>query len=107
MHDTFWEKWHWGTYSPLHGDIVFVNQDLTTTDDVNGNGEQSKKPTTSWWQRFKFSGSGADGSEKVGKKGRKQRSEKMYKVKRLKPSDKFEIDSEADSSVVDLTAYTR
>lgn len=79
----------------MHGDVVFVNQDLSTTFVDGQDGERGK-----WWQHFKFSGMPGSGEEKGQLK--KKRTRTLYKVRNSKPGDKFEIDSEVNMSVVDL-----
>ncbi|KAF9450992.1 hypothetical protein P691DRAFT_788099 [Macrolepiota fuliginosa MF-IS2] len=102
----FWEKWHWGAYSPVHGDVVFVNQDAGAG--VSGERGSKAQVPAQWWQKFNFigdtwvgDGAVVEGGEQ-GKKKKKQRTRTLYKVRRLKPNEKFEIDSGADITYLEV-----
>lgn len=94
----------------MHGDVVFVNQD--TGAGVSGERGSRAQVPAQWWQKFNFIGDTWAGDEAIieaGEQGKKkkQRTRTLYKVKNLKPNEKFEIDSGADMSVVDLTSGSR
>jgi len=95
-HDAFWEKWRWGIYSPVHGDVVYVNHDPPTAVIPPGaQGNQGKGSSESWWQKLGVSDVLGTGGKKEPAKKR-HRAKTLYKVKRLKRGGTFEIDSTTD-----------
>jgi hypothetical protein len=106
LYESFWENWHWGTYSPVEGDVVFSNHDVNIGD--NGANEDPKARSgerlSTWWE--KVTSVIVSGVANRGKKNKKPRTGELYKVRSLKPGEKFEIDSFASWEIVDLTAGT-
>lgn len=103
-HDAFWEKWRWGIYSPVHGDVVYANHHdpptatATATIPPGAQGNLAGKGSSgssSWWHKLGLSGVLGVGGKKESTKKR-HRAKTLYKVKRLKRGGTFEIDSTTD-----------
>ncbi|KAJ3575194.1 hypothetical protein NP233_g1247 [Leucocoprinus birnbaumii] len=107
LYESFWEKWNWGTYSPVDGDATMPTNygSSPSGEGAQLGGKMSSGPDRSvtrytWWQKFHFNpvpeAASGDGAKK------KSRSGTVYKVKSWKPGEDFDIDSCAPSNIVDL-----
>ncbi|KXN90386.1 hypothetical protein AN958_04255 [Leucoagaricus sp. SymC.cos] len=102
FYESFWETWHWVTYSQVHEDATFGNECLGTGETAGtssgggvkagqGEGSRSRYP---WWQKYNFSALSMTVNGGLGKRrNKKTRAKTLYKVTRLKPGEKFDIDS--------------